>query len=192
MGSTTCKKPTGLDPTSPTYIPDAPESQAPLSSVSTPAGPWLRLPTPAGLWPHSQGFRSLSFPSKSWAPPFLMACGWSSGPFHGSPDIPPPPCRPPLLPSVPDRVISFPTPTSRPGDPMCRAQGQGIWRGDDHHTHRLDGDWDRGTGKGRGVSASKEPRRRLHRRPRTRPRQAKWGGGSGNWGGWGRGQRACA
>lgn len=39
---------------------------------------------------------------------------------------------------------------------MCRAQGQGTWRGDDHHTHRLDGDWDRGTGRGRGVSASKD------------------------------------
>lgn len=53
-------------------------------------------------------------------------------------------------------------------------------------THRLDGDWDRGGGEGRGVSASKEPRRRLQRRPRIQPRQAKWGGGSGNWGGWGK------
>ena len=53
--------------------------------MSTPVGPWLKLPTPAGLWPHSQGFRSLSFPSKSWALLFSWPIGGGQVRFMGVP-----------------------------------------------------------------------------------------------------------
>lgn len=60
---------------------------------------------------------------------------------------------------------------------MCRAQDRGHGRGDDHHTHRLDGDWDRGRG-GKGSFCFQRPRRRLRTQAAdpTAAGEVGWGG----------------
>lgn len=136
----------------------------------------------------SQGFQSLSLSSKNRAPPFLKGWGRLSGPFHRIPHIPPPLLKPPLPPCR-TWLLPPPAPISKCGDPCAAPSDKrlGAAKTSDSPAGRGPG-----LGWGREVATSKERRRPLQRRPRTRPRQAKWGGGSGNWGGWGRGQHASA
>lgn len=177
-------------PARPTSL-ELPKARALSSLCQLRQGPRLRLPTNASLctipapFPRVSKFITLKQES---GPSFSQ--GLRATVRSLSPDSTHPPSAPQATsPSLPDLVASSPAPISKCGDPCAAPSDKGLGAAKTSDSPAGRGP---GPGWGREVATSKERRRPLQRRPRTRPRQAKWGGGSGNWGGWGRGQHASA